>query len=137
MDEKNIDATPEELVGDEAQEATSGTDGKKKPGPKPKADGFRAECYKKIEKGIDRNTEMIVVKMRHRLGDGKNLFVGDKFIAKDMDARVICSAMERYWIMPAYDMPEDGERGMDWIKRMMKKYEPDKAPSDCVKNRRA
>ena len=131
MDEKNKDATPEELYVPKDEEASGSTSAKKKPGPKPKPDGFRAECYKKIDKGIDRNTTMVVIKMRHRLGDGSNVIQGDSFKAYQMDARIIKGAMDRYWIMPESEMPADGERHKDWIKRMMAKYEPGKAPNGC------
>ena len=104
-----------------------------KPGPKGKPDGFRAECYPKINKGIDRNTEMIVVKQRHRLGDGTNVFPGDSFPAHKMDARIICGSMDRYWIMPLKDKPNEGERHDHYVVRMMKIYEPGTAIKTCGK----
>jgi len=104
-----------------------------KPGPKGKPEGFRAECYKLIEKGIDRNTKLVCVRLRFRKGDGSNVVPGDSFIAHEMDARIIRGAMERYAIMPEYDAPREGERMDHYITRMMVIYEPGAAPRTCGK----
>ena len=104
-----------------------------KPGPKGKAEGFRAECYKLIEKGIDRNTEMVCLRLRFRKGDGTNVLPGDTFTAHEMDARVISGAMDKYAVMPLSQKPKEGERLDHYVTRMMAIYEPGIAPRTCGK----
>jgi len=124
----------EPVVGVDAVDGTEeGKPKRGKPGPKGKPDGFRAECYKLIEKGIDRNTLMLVVKGRHSLGDGTRIFVGETFKANLMDARKIKAAMNMYYIMPADNAPKPNERRDHYVERMMGIYEPDTPLSKCKK----
>ena len=106
-----------------------------KRGPKSRPDGFRAECYQSLDKGIDRKTKMVVVKQRHRLASGVNVFPGDTFTAQEMDSRVIAAAMERYYIMPAKKTPKEGERRIDYVSRMMAEYEPGQDATTCSKKK--
>ncbi len=116
-----------------APEKTEAGEGEKLTTPEETRKGFRPECYELIEKNITKDTKMIVVKQRYRLGDNTSLIAGGEFVAGQMDARIILAAMNRFHIVPLEHKQLEGEHRQVFVARMMKIYSPDVKPSTCGK----